>query len=100
MLMECKALNACTSFSKPASKVKINKIIFTLIYSQNYFFFYRKGRVDAFVQSTDKNFMVPVGGTIIAGFDKSFIGKISQCYPGKLKIMFIIHFYLFNLFFF
>ena len=26
----------------------------------------RRGRVDAFVQSTDKNFMVPVGGAIIA----------------------------------
>ena len=44
----------------------------------------RKGRVDAFVQSTDKNFMVPVGGTIIAGFDEKFIAKVSQCYPGKL----------------
>ncbi|XP_032783680.2 O-phosphoseryl-tRNA(Sec) selenium transferase isoform X1 [Daphnia magna] len=43
----------------------------------------KKGRVDAFVQSTDKNFMVPVGGTIIAGFDKSFVNKISQCYPGR-----------------
>ena len=38
--------------------------------------------MDAFVQSTDKNFMVPVGGTIIAGFDKLFISKVSQCYPG------------------
>lgn len=27
--------------------------------------------------------MVPVGGTIIAGFDKAFINKVSQCYPGK-----------------
>lgn len=27
---------------------------------------WRKGRVDAVVQSTDKNFMVPVGGAIIA----------------------------------
>lgn len=26
----------------------------------------RRGRVDAFIQSTDKNFMVPVGGAIIA----------------------------------
>uniref|UniRef100_A0A4W3I325 O-phosphoseryl-tRNA(Sec) selenium transferase n=1 Tax=Callorhinchus milii TaxID=7868 RepID=A0A4W3I325_CALMI len=29
----------------------------------------RVGRIDAFVQSLDKNFMVPVGGAIIAGFD-------------------------------
>ncbi len=27
---------------------------------------WRKGRVDAVVQSTDKNFMVPVGGAVIA----------------------------------
>ena len=26
---------------------------------------WRKGRVDAVVQSTDKNFMVPVGGAIV-----------------------------------
>ena len=39
--------------------------------------------MDAFVQSTDKNFMVPVGGTIIAGFDKAFISRVSQCYPGR-----------------
>ena len=27
---------------------------------------WRRGRVDAVVQSTDKNFMVPVGGVIVA----------------------------------
>lgn len=43
----------------------------------------RTGRVDAFVQSTDKNFMVPVGGSIIAGFDKSFIEFVGKMYPGK-----------------
>ena len=42
----------------------------------------RVGRVDAFVQSTDKNFMVPVGGAIIAGFDKKFIEEIGKSYPG------------------
>lgn len=52
-----------------------------------YFPFTRKGRVDAFVQSTDKNFMVPVGGTIIAGFDKLFISKVSQSYPGILLMV-------------
>lgn len=44
----------------------------------------RVGRIDAFVQSLDKNFMVPVGGAIIAGFDESFIQEISKMYPGKL----------------
>ena len=42
----------------------------------------RKGRLDAFIQSTDKNFMVPVGGSIIAGYNKEFIDKISKTYPG------------------
>lgn len=43
----------------------------------------RVGRIDAFVQSLDKNFMVPVGGAIIAGFDQSFIQEISRTYPGR-----------------
>ena len=40
------------------------------------------GRVDAFVQSTDKNYMVPVGGAIIVGFNAKFLEKISKLYPG------------------
>jgi O-phospho-L-seryl-tRNASec:L-selenocysteinyl-tRNA synthase len=43
----------------------------------------RAGRVDAFVQSTDKNFLVPVGGAIIAGSNADFIKLISQTYPGR-----------------
>ncbi|KAM4706705.1 O-phosphoseryl-tRNA(Sec) selenium transferase isoform 2-T2 [Discoglossus pictus] len=43
----------------------------------------RLGRIDAFVQSLDKNFMVPVGGAVIAGFDDSFIQEISKMYPGR-----------------
>ncbi|KAJ8382081.1 hypothetical protein SKAU_G00028590 [Synaphobranchus kaupii] len=43
----------------------------------------RVGRIDAFVQSLDKNFMVPVGGAIIAGFDQPFIQEISRMYPGR-----------------
>ena len=37
-------------------------------------------RVDAFVQSTDKNLMVPVGGSIIAGkvYRKPRVGKKSK----------------------
>ncbi|CAG2232952.1 SEPSECS [Mytilus edulis] len=34
-------------------------------------------------QSTDKNFMVPVGGSIIAGFDAKLIESISKAYPGR-----------------
>ncbi|CAH0382722.1 unnamed protein product [Bemisia tabaci] len=43
----------------------------------------RKGRVDAFVQSTDKNLLVPVGGAVISGFDKSLLEKIAKNYPGR-----------------
>ena len=43
----------------------------------------RKGRVDAFVQSTDKNFLVPVGGAIIGSFDKNLLDRISKMYPGR-----------------
>lgn len=43
----------------------------------------RVGRIDVFVQSLDKNFMVPVGGAIIAGFNDSFIQEISKMYPGR-----------------
>ena len=39
--------------------------------------------MDVVVQSTDKNFMVPVGGAIVAGFDKALIDSISKNYPGK-----------------
>lgn len=44
---------------------------------------HRKGRVDIVIQSTDKNLMVPVGGTIIAGFDQELIKKVSKFYPGR-----------------
>lgn len=43
----------------------------------------RLGRVDAFVQSTDKNLLVPVGGAIIAGFDPAIIDQIAALYPGR-----------------
>ena len=53
---------------------------------QNFVFFgfqaARIGRVDAFIQSTDKNFMVPVGGAVVAGFDEKFIDAVSKTYPG------------------
>eukprot|EP01132_Coremiostelium_polycephalum_P002136 gene2136-2634_t len=43
----------------------------------------RLGRVDAFIQSTDKNFMVPVGGAIVAGPSSEFIQDIGKNYPGR-----------------
>lgn len=46
---------------------------------------WRKGRVDAVVQSTDKNFMVPVGGSIIAAGPgkKGVIDAVNAAYPGR-----------------
>lgn len=43
----------------------------------------RTGRVDAFVQSTDKNFLVPVGGAIISSGSSETLTQISQTYPGR-----------------
>ena len=42
----------------------------------------RVGRLDVFVQSTDKNFLVPVGGAVVAAFDEKTIADISKTYPG------------------
>lgn len=43
----------------------------------------KHGRVDAVVQSTDKNFMVPVGGSIIYSPNNAMIKGISELYPGR-----------------
>ncbi|CDW60356.1 O phosphoseryl tRNA(Sec) selenium transferase [Trichuris trichiura] len=42
-----------------------------------------RGRVDLFVQSCDKNFMVPVGGAIVGAFSADIIDGISRIYPGR-----------------
>ena len=36
-----------------------------------------------FVQSSDKNLMVPVGGAVVAGFNKDLMSEISRTYPGR-----------------
>lgn len=41
------------------------------------------GRIDLFVQSSDKNLMVPVGGAIIAGFDTNLIQNVARNYAGR-----------------
>lgn len=43
----------------------------------------RTGRVDLYVQSTDKNFMVPVGGAIVASPSPSMIADLAKMYPGR-----------------
>jgi len=41
------------------------------------------GRVDAIICSTDKNFLVPVGGAIITSPKKDVIQKVSKVYAGR-----------------
>lgn len=41
------------------------------------------GRVDLFVQSTDKNLMVPVGGAIVCGFDANAVENVANLYAGR-----------------
>uniref|UniRef100_A0A0V0J2I3 O-phosphoseryl-tRNA(Sec) selenium transferase n=2 Tax=Schistocephalus solidus TaxID=70667 RepID=A0A0V0J2I3_SCHSO len=36
-----------------------------------------------YVQSTDKNLMVPVGGAIIAGFSNEIVKQVAESYPGR-----------------
>lgn len=43
----------------------------------------KNGRIDIVVQSTDKNLMVPVGGTIIAAFDEKLLENVAAFYPGR-----------------
>lgn len=41
------------------------------------------GSVDLIVQSTDKNFMVPVGGSIVFSEKKELIKDLASLYPGR-----------------
>ena len=51
----------------------------------------KAGRVDAFVQSTDKNFLVPVGGAIVASSDVNFVKEVAQTYPGIALPVYVIY---------
>mmetsp|Transcript_18475 Transcript_18475/g.30954 ORF Transcript_18475/g.30954 Transcript_18475/m.30954 type:complete len:527 (+) Transcript_18475:43-1623(+) len=46
----------------------------------------RVGVVDAIVQSTDKNFLVPVGGAIVMSPSQTFIDCVSSSYPGRASM--------------
>ena len=50
------------------------------------------GRVDAIVQSTDKNFLTPVGGCIMASPNENFLNFVSQMYPGRASAAPIVQF--------
>jgi O-phospho-L-seryl-tRNASec:L-selenocysteinyl-tRNA synthase len=44
------------------------------------------GRIDYIIQSTDKNFLVPVGGSIVLTYDSQLFDKLSHAYPGRASI--------------
>ena len=46
----------------------------------------RRGRVDCAISSTDKNFMVPVGGSLVAAFSKDLTNLIAANYPGRASM--------------
>lgn len=50
------------------------------------------GRVDAIIQSTDKNFLTPVGGSIVASPNEDFLEQISKSYPGRASAAPIVQF--------
>lgn len=54
----------------------------------------RIGRVDFIVQSTDKNFLVPVGGAIIASPNKILLEKLNTIYPGRASMSNILDLFI------
>eukprot|EP01125_Pyxidicula_operculata_P010066 TRINITY_DN3312_c0_g1_i1.p1 TRINITY_DN3312_c0_g1~~TRINITY_DN3312_c0_g1_i1.p1 ORF type:complete len:358 (+),score=69.82 TRINITY_DN3312_c0_g1_i1:672-1745(+) len=54
----------------------------------------RLGQVDIVVQSTDKNFMVPVGGAILCSPDKEWIERVSKLYPGRASASSVIDLFI------
>jgi O-phospho-L-seryl-tRNASec:L-selenocysteinyl-tRNA synthase len=50
----------------------------------------RHARLDAFVQSTDKNFLVPVGGAVVATASREhgplLLAKLRSTYPGRASL--------------
>ena len=46
----------------------------------------KNGNVDLIISSTDKNFMVPVGGNLIYSKDEKLIEKVKKNYPGRASI--------------
>ena len=50
------------------------------------------GRVDIILQSTDKNFLIPVGGALIASPSKETIEKVSQAYAGRASATPVVNF--------
>lgn len=50
--------------------------------------------IDFLVQSTDKNFLTPVGGAIVWSSKKENIKKLSENYPGRAGINSVLDLFL------
>lgn len=50
------------------------------------------GRVDYIVQSTDKNFLTPVGGAVVCSPSTGLIEKASRCYAGRASAQPLVQF--------
>lgn len=46
----------------------------------------KKGKVDLVVSSTDKNFLVPIGGALVYSANSGLISKVGKNYPGRASI--------------
>jgi O-phospho-L-seryl-tRNASec:L-selenocysteinyl-tRNA synthase len=84
--------------AKIANANKIPHIINNAYGVQNQFYMKKiqgaidAGRVDAIIQSTDKNFLTPVGGAIISSPDLNLLEKIAEKYAGRANAAPIVQF--------
>jgi O-phospho-L-seryl-tRNASec:L-selenocysteinyl-tRNA synthase len=46
------------------------------------------------IQSTDKNFLVPIGGAIVVSTNKTFLRILSESYPGRASLAPILDLFL------
>ena len=54
----------------------------------------RLGRVDFIVQSTYKNFLVPVGGAVVSSPNKELLEKLNQIYPGRASMSSVLDLFI------
>ena len=78
--------NLCQTYSIPhlinnAYGLQSTKIIHEIEQTKR-----TNGRIDYIVQSTDKNFLVPVGGSIVLTYNLQLFDQLSHIYPGRASI--------------
>lgn len=54
----------------------------------------KNGKIDLIISSTDKNFMVPIGGSVIYSSNSDLISKVKKNYPGRASISPIIDIFI------